>query len=514
MTYVVSTAQMKNAENMAEKAGTSLAALMQNAARCSFRFIEERFGGVKGKRFALLCGSGNNGGDGVELAAILKSHGGNATVIFTGKAPDTKVAADCAERRREAGVEDAPFLFYDGGEEKAKKLIQNAHFIIDCVFGTGFHGELPEKISELFARINRRRKQSRISLDIPSGINGDSGYVCKNAFRPNITLVLGAMKTGLFNHPANDVCGEIKVLDIGISDRCYTRADGIVTPPAVKKFIPRRLRNSNKGSFGKLLNIAGSEKYIGAAQLSSKAALRTGAGYVTLASAEKVISYIASAVPECLFVPLKCAAHGGMDKSEAAKAANLTASATAVTIGCGMSDTEDTREIVRAVLKTGKCPVVIDADGINCLKDNIYELKDYGRPIILTPHPGEFARLLKISAAEVQAGRIKLAKELSAATGAVILLKGVNTVIASPDGRTAVNPTGNPALAKAGTGDVLTGMIGALCAEGVEPFAAAVLGAYLHGQSADELVTRMAPSSVTASDVADNLGKVMFDGQI
>ena len=491
MTYVVSTTQMKNAENMAEKAGTSLAALMQNAARCSFRFIEDRFGGVKGKRFALLCGSGNNGGDGVELAAILKSHGGNATVIFTGKAPDTKVAADCAERRREAGVEDAPFLFYDGGEEKAK-LIQNAHFIIDCVFGTGFHGELPEKISELFARINRRRKQSRVSLDIPSGINGDSGYVCKNAFRPNITLVLGAMKTGLFNHPANDVCGEIKILDIGISDRCYTRADGIVTPPAVKKFIPRRLRNSNKGSFGKLLNIAGSEKYIGAAQLSSKAALRTGAGYV----------------------PLKCAAHGGMDKSEAAKAAELTASATAVTIGCGMSDTEDTREIVRAVLKAGKCPVVIDADGINCLKDNIYELKDYGRPIILTPHPGEFARLLKISAAEVQADRIKLAKELSAATGAVILLKGVNTVIASPDGRTAVNPTGNPALAKAGTGDVLTGMIGALCAEGVEPFAAAVLGAYLHGQSADELVTRMAPSSVTASDVADNLGKVMFDGQI
>ena len=175
-----------------------------------------------------------------------------------------------------------------------------------------------------------------------------------------------------------------------------------------------------------------------------------------------------------------------------------------------MGNGSSTLKMLKKVLRTGKCPVVIDADGINCLKDNIYELEDKDRPLILTPHPGELARLLDLTAEQVQKDRINIARSFAEKTGAVILLKGVNTVIASPEGRIYVNPTGNTALAKAGTGDVLTGLIGGLLAQGISPFDAAVLGAYLHGLSADILVKSAAPASITAGDVADALGRAML----
>ncbi len=496
MTYIVNSAQMKMAEENSAENGVSLDALMKNAALAVYNEIKA-LTDIKNKRFAVLCGGGNNGGDGVQLAFLLKEGGGNVTVLLTKNEPDTDTAKACARSRE--GKPQPPRISLENSPEAAINCVKSADVIIDCVFGTGFHGRLPEDVAQLFAVSNRRRRPLKISVDIPGGINGDSGEVCENAFRPDVTYVLAAMKTGLLNHPAYDMCGEVKVLDIGITEKCYAEYDGIFTPPSIKEKLPARPKSANKGNFGRLLNIAGSEKYIGAAILSCKGALRSGAGFVTLSSVPKVLNVAPAAVPECIFV--------SRDESDFDEALEK---ATAVTIGCGMGNGASTLKMLKKVLRKGKCPVVIDADGINCLKDNIYELEDKDRPLILTPHPGELARLLGLTAEQVQKDRINVARRFAAKTGAVILLKGTNTVIASPEGRIFVNPTGNTALAKAGTGDVLTGLIGGLLAQGTDPFDAAVLGAYLHGLSADILVKSAAPASVTAGDVADNLGRAML----
>ena len=504
MTFVTTTAQMKAAEERSEQKGVTRVTLMQNAARQCFELIKQRVGKIAYKRFAILCGSGNNGGDGVELATLLREEGGEVTLVLTDRLPDTDTARTCMEQRREkpstVSCTEKPAA--------AKELLSSAEVIIDCVFGTGFHGELPAAAAEIFGYVNSHCNALKISVDVPSGVNGESGDIAENAFKPDITLVLGAMKKGLLNHPACELCGEMTVLDIGIADGCYDEYEAVFTPPSVMDKLPSRPAYANKGSFGKLLNVAGSVSYIGAAILSSKAALRIGTGLVTLASTEYVMAATASAMPECVYLPLHQDDLGYIYSANTKILAAAAEKASAVSVGCGMGDNEYTAAIVQALLKAGNCPIILDADGINCISDNINVLKDNDRPVILTPHPGEFARLLGMSVAEVQADRLDLARKFARETGTVLLLKGMNTVIAAPDGHTAVNPTGNNALSKAGCGDVLTGIVAGLAAQGVQPYDAAVLGAYIHGRCADELVKSQNAASVLASELIDSLSKL------
>lgn len=497
MTYVTTTAQIRAAEERSEQNGVSRVTLMQNAAKQCLEAIIRHIGKIAYKRFAILCGSGNNGGDGVELAALLMEQGGDVTVLLTDKLPETDVARICMEQHREKPVT----LSCEQDPDAAKELLNRVEVIVDCVFGTGFHGKLPAVAAEMFGCINAECSGLKISVDIPSGINGDSGVAAENSFKADITLVLGAMKVGLLNHPACELCGETEVLDIGIADSCYAEYEGMFTPPTVTDKLPARPPYANKGTFGKLLNVAGCVSYIGAAILSSKAALRIGTGLVTLASTEYVIGAAAAAMPECVYFPLHQDDRGYIYSANAKMLSEASRDFTAISVGCGMGNNENTAKIVHTLLKSGNCPIILDADGINCISDNINVLKDNDRPIILTPHPGEFARLLGISVTEVQANRLQLARKFAKETGVILLLKGMNTVIAAPDGRITVNPTGNNALSKAGCGDVLTGIIAGLAAQGVEACDAAVLGAYLHGKCADELVKAQSPASVLASDL-------------
>lgn len=501
MAFITTTAQMKATEERSEEKGVTRAALMQNAAAQCLDCIKQRVDKIAYKRIAILCGSGNNGGDGMELAALLREEGGDVTVLLTDKLPDTDTARACMEKRSEK----PNTLSCKEDPDAAKKLLKSAEIIIDCVFGTGFHGELPAIAADLFGYANAECSGLKIAVDIPSGINGDSGSVAENAFRSDITLVLGAMKTGLLNHPACESCGETEVLDIGITDDCYGEYEGILTPPSIMDKLPARPAHANKGTFGKLLNVAGSVSYIGAAILSSKAALRIGTGLVTLASTEYVMGAVAAAMPECVYFPLHQDDLGYIYSANAKMLARAAQSSTAVSVGCGMGNNENTTAIVEALLKAGNCPIILDADGINCISDNINVLKDNDRPVILTPHPGEFARLLGMSVSEVQANRIDLARSFAKDNGVVLLLKGMNTVIAAPDGRISLNPTGNNALSKAGCGDVLTGIVAGLAAQGADPYDAAVLGAYIHGKCAEELVKKQNPASVLASEILDSL---------
>ena len=501
MNFAVTTAQMKQAEELSEQNGVTKVTLMQNAAAQCKEAIKHRIGKISYKRFAILCGSGNNGGDGMELALLLREEGGEVTVLLTDTLPHTPTAQACMERHSE----NLPTISCKTSPQKAKELLKSAEVIVDCVFGTGFHGELPPIAAEMFAYANAECSAWKVSVDIPSGINGDSGEITANAFKPDTTYILAAMKTGLLNHPACEHCGETSVLDIGITDDCYTEYEAIFTPPSVTDKLPPRPLYSNKGDFGKLLNVAGSVSYIGAAILSSKAALRIGTGLVTLATTEYVMGAVAAAMPECVYLPLHQDDRGYIYSANAKILTEAAEKATAVSVGCGMGNNENTAVLVEALLKSGNCPIILDADGINCISDNINVLKDNDRPIILTPHPGEFARLLGISVAQVQAHRLERAKRFAKDYGVVLLLKGRNTVIAAPDGRTAINPTGSNALSKAGCGDVLTGIIAGLAAQGVEAYDAAVLGAYVHGRCADKLVETQSAASVLASEILDSL---------
>lgn len=502
MKFVVSVKQMTDAELRSEEIGVSRVRLMRNAAESILKFLEDKFPDLLEKNIAVICGSGNNGGDGAVLSCLLRAKGVDACVVLPDKFPNTDTAAECLKEFQKTELKTIK------DRSMIEAVIKRADIILDCVFGTGFHGELPENAAEIF-KLAADAEAVKISVDIPSGVNGNTGIIAENSFKPDITLVLAAMKTGLLNLPCNDFCGDIEILDIGITDGCCEEYDGVFTEHEIKKAFPKRPRSSNKGSFGKLLNIAGCNKYIGASLLSSRAALRSGAGLVTLAAVERVIPIAAAYIPECVFTELPSDNEGYISEKAIKEIGAVMDNYSSVSMGCGMGNRESTKKIAEFLIKNGKSPLILDADGINSISGNINVLKDKSRPVILTPHPAEFGRLIGLTPAEVQADRLNLAKSFALEYGVILLLKGAYTVIAAPDGRVRVNSTGNTALAKAGCGDVLTGIIGALAAQGVEPFTAAVLGAYLHGEAADFLVKEQAAASVLASEVAEALGKVI-----
>lgn len=505
MKFAVSVKQMTAAEINSEARGISRPQLMKNAAEGIYKRLREIYPRLEEKTVSILCGEGNNGGDGAVLSCILREKGIKCFLILTGKMPNTETAAKCLSQY------DAPLNILTaakGNEENVKKAITESDIIIDSVFGTGFHGELPDNVKKLFS-LTEQSEADKYSADIPSGINGDTGVIAEGSFKPCRTFTLGAMKKGLLNLPCSDFCGEKEILDIGIDDSCYEEYEGTFTDDNIRRRFPIRPSSANKGTFGKLLNIAGCGSYIGAALLSSRAALKTGAGLVTLASEEGIISAAAAYVPECVFLPLNEGETAQAGREQLKKLIPKEKESSAVAIGCGMGCNDRTAEITEYFIKNGSAPLVLDADGINSIAGNVSILKDAKRPIILTPHPGEFARLLKCTVKQVQADRLNSSKSFAAEYGAILLLKGSNTVIASPDGKACINTSGNTALAKAGCGDVLTGIIGGLLAMGTEPFTAAVLGAYLHGRAAEYLTREVHPASVLASEVIEALGRVI-----
>lgn len=488
--FIVTTEQMRIAENNAVQRGVSLRTLAENAALSCYNYISEIVGDVETHTFTILCGKGMNGGDGILIASLLKQARAEVLCIFVDDVPNTGLAGEIYSLL-------APTLItssYKGNEDAVKYTLQNTHVIIDCVLGFGFSGTLEAHIADLFDFINTSCKNFgehnyiKFSVDLPSGVD---------AFVPDTILVLGAYKKVLLSRNFPYV-----ILDIGLIPEDYTQYEAKFTEPSIHTFRPKRSVNSHKGSYGKLLNIAGSERYIGAAFLSTKAAIKTGAGLVTLSTSQRVIQAVASAIPEAIFTHT--------DTKSLAQEIEI---ATAISIGCGLgnnsgqSEVTETRKIVEFVICNATCPIILDADGINSICDNINVLKDNDK-LIITPHPAEFARLTGLTVTEIQSNRIDYAKIFAKESNAIIVLKGVNTVIASPNGAVTVNPTGNAGLAKAGTGDVLTGIIASLATQGIEPYEAAVLGVYLHGLAADELAKTKPLHGITASEIADMVGNL------
>ncbi len=500
--------QMRTIEENSDRNGVSYRELMENAgsrlAILTDSIITER--GLSPDA-VFLCGSGNNGGDGFAAAGALAENGFSTAVILACGKPSTQLAALEFNKMNDAGGVEVIDL--KSSRDEAFRRISKASVIVDAVFGTGFHGFLPADIRECFSHAEKCNG-IKIAADVPSGGDCLRGTVSEGTIKCDYTLTFGYKKIGMTMYPLAELCGNIITADIGFTDDCTDDTDYL--PELFDEndafgAIPTRHKNSHKGDFGRLLNIAGCSGMSGAAMLSSKAALKCGTGLVTLASTEKVIDRIAPSIPEATYLPLAEDSGGTIAGISADAIIKGAANTTAISIGCGLSVTDGTKNIVKNVIKEAARPIILDADGINCISDNIDIIKDAKNKLIITPHAGELARIAGISPAEAAADRLTIAVNLAREYDIIVVAKGVPTFVVG-GGKVFVVPAGNPGLSKGGSGDVLTGIIAGLCAQGIDPLKAAAAGVFLHGAAADEAAARYSMAAMQPSDVIECLSFV------
>lgn len=482
--------------------------LMENAGRAVFEFIVERYGPVRGRDFHVACGVGNNGGDGFVIARYLHLAGAWVTVSIAG---DTdKIQGDARTNfnvLRQVGVD--PWASAPGG----------AYVKIDALLGTGAKGPPREEIAAAIRRLNADRSPT-ISVDIPSGVEADTGSVPREAVKAAATVTFAYPKLGLFLSPGADLVGELVVRDIGFD---WERLDA-ETPyrwirrGALLPFLPPRPREGHKGLFGHVLVVGGSRGMSGAPTLTAKAALRTGAGLVTVAAPAGAQSFIAGKIDEAMTIALEeqggalCEASFEAIKAQAGKC-------DVICLGPGASQEPQAQAVIRKILREIDRPIVLDADGLNALASDPDAVAVRKAPTVLTPHPGECARLLGISPADVQVDRLTAVRSVAEKYGAIVVLKGARTLVC--DGRQGspaeypigINATGNPGMATGGSGDTLTGIIGALMGQGLDAFDAAQLGVYLHGCAGDISAAEHGEIGLVAGDIISALPQAIRNFQ-
>ena len=477
--YLVTPLQMKKAEQLCEANGVSTSKLMETAGEKIAEGINS-LTALEGKKIYILCGGGNNGGDGYAVAKSLLTYSAAADVIAF-ESPKTDIAADCLERCKPYFASYT--LCKDENADAIADALSSADIIVDCIFGTGFHGEIEnENIVRLITAANNSQAL-RFSADVPSGCNAENGEGSAHSFKADYTFALGALKCGHIHIPCSELSGELVLLDIGIPDFCYEEYAAVITDDSVYKKLPKRNRISNKGDYGRLLNIAGSENFIGAAWLSTNAALRIGTGLVTLCSVQTVTSAVSASLYESTYLHLEDSGH--ITTNHINDVLSAAEHATAVLIGCGTGCNEDIAKITLSLIKYAGCPVVVDADGINSLVPHINEIKDNNGMVVLTPHLKEFSRLSGCDMGYILKNKLDAAKIFAREYNVHLLLKDAYSVYAAPDGFTQINMSGNAALAKAGSGDTLAGTIAGLMAGGMEVNDAVIAGAYLFGKAAE-----------------------------
>lgn len=448
----------------------------------------------------ILCGSGNNGGDGIAAAKFLLEDGFQAECYMIGSRE--KMTEDA--NKMEALLKQQGGVLRDGSE---LTTMEHADVIVDALFGTGLSRAITGKYQTLIDNINASGKPV-IACDIASGISADTGEILGCAVKADVTVTFNLPKTGQLLPPGTEYTGRLAVHDIGIPQaaRDQVTFDGTyVTRDLVMSWLPKFSLESHKGDMGKLLLLCGSTGFTGAAALASRAALRTGAGLVYLGVPEAVYPILAAKLDEPVVFPLPSNGNGRFGSYAAQEMPDRLQDKDACLIGPGIGRCRDTEALVDAVLEYAQCPVVLDADGINVLEGHIDRLDRAKVPLVLTPHEGEFRRM----GGDLSRGRIAGAKAMAEKTGAVIVLKGYRTVTAAPDGRIFVNSTGNPGMATGGSGDVLSGIITCLLGQGMEPAEAAAAAVWLHGAAGDAAMERLGVRSMLPGDVTEALSAIL-----
>jgi NAD(P)H-hydrate epimerase len=509
---VLNSAQMRQADRRTiDEIGVPALVLMENAGREVAAAIEAAHPEWLEGRVTVLSGRGNNGGDGFVVARTLRERGVDVGVVLIGRAAevrgDARTNLDILGRLGIAVLEipDGQTWELHGSE------IGRAALIVDAIFGTGLSAPLSGLLETIVADVNESGVPV-VSIDLPSGLSADCAEPIGCSIRANMTVTLAAPKLPLVLAAADNRAGDVIVADIGIPRDVINDIDGrrleVLTGSWARGCIQPRSRDSHKGDYGHVLVVGGSRGKTGAAHLAALGALKSGAGLVTVATPAGCQDVVASLAPEYMTEGIR-EADGGLDPNDVDRLLD-TAAWDVAAIGPGLGRSPSTMEFVRRFLERASVPVVIDADGLFAVGDDPQVLSGHGgRVIVVTPHPGEMGRLVGRSADEVQMDRLEVAESFAATRRVYVVLKGHRTLVATPDRRVFINPTGNPGLATGGTGDVLTGAISAWLAQGREADVACSLGVYLHGIAGDLAKADESEVAMTAGDVAARLGSAL-----
>jgi ADP-dependent NAD(P)H-hydrate dehydratase / NAD(P)H-hydrate epimerase len=516
-------AEMREVDRLTtERFGIPGDKLMEAAGKSAAEVFLEEYGRRRTAppgRVSVLCGKGNNSGDGFVVARYLQEEADSVEVYLLAKAEQLRGdAAKNLVRWQEAGGV-LTVVTTEVEWEKAWPVIATADVIIDAMLGTGIRGGASGLMAQAIEDVNRLSGNATLArpgwvlaVDTPSGLPSDGEAAEGPVLRAHLTVTFTAPKVGQLISKDAACCGHIVVQGIGTPDALVEEiGKGTIRWTGPEEFagLPLiRVVDSHKGKYGHLLLVAGSVGKSGAAILGGKAALRGGAGLVTLAIAEQILPLVASAQPEYMTEPLAATAAGAIAKEalQSGRFAKVVKGKTVVALGPGLGTDAETQEFIRGVVNTVELPLVLDADGLNAFADQGEELpKRKTAHLVVTPHPGEMARLLGTTIAEVEKDRVKTASDAAKKWNAVVVLKGFHTVVASPKGEVFINTSGSPGLAKGGSGDVLTGLLGALIGQfGTEDLVRVVaLGVYLHGIAAELLSQRSDDSGVLADEVAN-----------
>jgi hydroxyethylthiazole kinase-like uncharacterized protein yjeF len=510
---VLNSAQMREADRRTiDDIGIPSLVLMENAGRQTVAAMEAVHSDLSERQVAVLCGRGNNGGDGFVVARTLAQRGVDVSVFLLGRVADVRGDARTnLEILGRLGI-----TVVEVADSQAWELhfseVSDCTLIVDAIFGTGLNAPLSGLIESVVADVNASGIPI-VAIDLPSGLSADSPEPIGPSIEAGLTVTLAAPKLPLVLPPAEMRAGDIVIADIGIPGEVLESVDGprvdLLTRGSMRELITPRTADSHKGDYGRVLIVAGSLGKTGAAHLSAIGALRSGAGLVTIATPASCQRVIAAMAPEYMTEALSETADGldaeGVDRV-------LEWARDVVAIGPGLGAAASTREFVRQLVDRATMPMVIDADGLNAFAGDPDRLAGReGRDVIITPHPGEMGRLVGMSTDEVQSSRLEVARNFAVAHHVYVVLKGHRTLIATPDEKVFINPTGNPGMATGGTGDVLTGMIAAWLAQLLDAEAACKLAVYLHGMAGDLAEADEGEVSMTASDVAGHLGDAMLE---
>lgn len=492
---------MEDVERRAvETTGVSLAELMERAGAAVAKTARRMAGSGS---VVVVSGKGNNGGDGIVAARLLAEADVRTTLfLLTDTASLTSESSAAMKRLRESETGIDPIVLSSEDDlPRLREYLTKASLVVDCVFGFNLRGAAGGLAADVIGEINVAARPV-LSVDMPSGVEADSGRAAGEAIRASRTVTFSAPKVGLLAAPGAGLAGRVQVADIGIPSELLEDAGSIEAPDAatVAAMLPSRPFDAHKKSVGRVLVVAGSVGMTGAACLTAQGALRSGAGTVSLAAPQSLNDIFEVKLTEVMTIPMPETMSRSLLAGAADSILELCANFDSVVIGPGLSLDESTVQMVRSLVEKISLPVVLDADGLNAIVNKTAIIEERRAPTIVTPHSGELARLMKVTSEEIDADRIGCARRSAGEWDVVTVLKGAGTVV-SDGTRVSVNSTGNPGLASAGTGDVLAGMIGSVVAQGAAGFEAAVVSAYIHGLAGDLAAHKLTERCVTATDV-------------
>lgn len=507
--YLVTAEQMRAVDRKTiEELGIPELVLMENAGKAIVDFLQEQFTELPQKNITIVAGSGNNGGDGLVAARYLHQLGVPVKVFITAD----KELSPSAQRNYDI-LSKLPVKLYWLDSENSMHLfkvtVNYSDILIDALLGTGISRDVSGKTEQIIDIANRR-SCLKVAVDVPSGLNSDTGDIWGRCLKADYTVTLAQPKRGQFLNKGPKYCGQVVVKSIGIPEEMYQELNlncQIIADSVLQPYRMPRSKASHKGTYGHLLTVGGSMGMSGAITLTARSALRAGVGILTCAVPEAVQLHVAVNVPEAMVQPL---AGGNCFSAESIESVReLLRGKKAVVVGPGMGTQETTGAIVKEIVQTARCAVVIDADGLNTAESWLDVVDDAKGTVVLTPHPGEMARLTGLETSYIQNNRLTVAQEFAQQHQVWLVLKGANTVIATPEGRLYLNTADSPALAVAGSGDVLAGIIGAFLAQGMSPEDACCSAVYLHGMAGQAVAQEIGEVSSKAGDIIDFIPTIL-----